>query len=55
MQTAGNYIVSNTREVCPGIGGGGMEMSELDGSNRMGATVNRAENVTVSSKVRRPG
>jgi len=41
MQTAEDYVVNNTREVCPGIVVGGMEMSELDGSNRMGATVSR--------------
>lgn len=38
MSTAEDYIVNNTREICPGLITGGMELSELDGSNRMGAT-----------------
>ncbi|GAA5872170.1 hypothetical protein JCM8547_003825 [Rhodosporidiobolus lusitaniae] len=38
MRNAEDYIVNNTREVCPGLITTGMELSELDGSNRMGAT-----------------
>lgn len=38
MQYAEDYIVNNTREVVPGLIVGGMELSELDGSHRMGAT-----------------
>ncbi|KAL8279115.1 hypothetical protein RQP46_008573 [Phenoliferia psychrophenolica] len=38
MRTAEDYIVNNTREVVPGLITGGMELSELDGSARMGAT-----------------
>ncbi|PHH72567.1 hypothetical protein CDD82_5911 [Ophiocordyceps australis] len=38
MQTAEDAIVKNTREVVPGLIVGGMELSELDGANRMGPT-----------------
>jgi len=38
MTRAEDYIVNNTREVAPGIIIGGMELAELDGSNRMGAS-----------------
>lgn len=38
MTSAEDYIVNNTREVVPGLITGGMELSELDGANRMGAT-----------------
>jgi len=38
MRSAEDYIVNATREVVPGMIVGGMELSELDGSNRMGAT-----------------
>ncbi|CED85470.1 thiazole biosynthetic enzyme [Phaffia rhodozyma] len=38
MRNAEDYIVNNTREIVPGLITGGMELSELDGSNRMGAT-----------------
>ncbi|ORY76506.1 Thi4 family-domain-containing protein [Leucosporidium creatinivorum] len=38
MQTAEDFIVNNTREIVPGLITGGMELSELDGANRMGAT-----------------
>ncbi|WWC64289.1 thiazole biosynthesis enzyme [Kwoniella dejecticola CBS 10117] len=38
MNSAEDYIVNNTREVVPGLITGGMELSELDGANRMGAT-----------------
>lgn len=38
MSTAEDYIVNNTREIVPGLITGGMELSELDGANRMGAT-----------------
>ncbi len=36
MQTAEDAIVKNTREVVPGLIVGGMELSEIDGANRMG-------------------
>lgn len=38
MNTAEDAIVKNTREVAPGLIMGGMELSELDGANRMGPT-----------------
>lgn len=38
MATAEDYIVNNTREIVPGLITGGMELSELDGANRMGAS-----------------
>ncbi|GAA5909764.1 hypothetical protein JCM6882_002668 [Rhodosporidiobolus microsporus] len=38
MRNAEDYIVNNTREIVPGLITTGMELSELDGSNRMGAT-----------------
>lgn len=38
MNTAEDAIVKRTREVVPGLIVGGMELSELDGANRMGAT-----------------
>ncbi|KAK4701056.1 cysteine-dependent adenosine diphosphate thiazole synthase, partial [Phenoliferia sp. Uapishka_3] len=38
MRSAEDYIVNNTREIVPGLITGGMELSELDGSARMGAT-----------------
>ncbi|GAA5838308.1 hypothetical protein JCM11251_003459 [Rhodosporidiobolus azoricus] len=38
MRTAEDYIVNNTREIAPGLITTGMELSEIDGSNRMGAT-----------------
>ncbi|GAA5964871.1 hypothetical protein JCM21900_006777 [Sporobolomyces salmonicolor] len=38
MRSAEDYIVNNTREIVPGLITGGMELSELDGSSRMGAT-----------------
>ncbi|ETN42425.1 thiazole biosynthetic enzyme, mitochondrial [Cyphellophora europaea CBS 101466] len=38
MNTAEDAIVKGTREVVPGLIFGGMELSELDGSNRMGPT-----------------
>lgn len=36
MQTAEDAIVKGTREVVPGLIVGGMELSEIDGANRMG-------------------
>lgn len=36
MQTAEDAIVKGTREVIPGLIVGGMELSEVDGANRMG-------------------
>jgi len=36
MNTAEDDIVKNTREIVPGLVVGGMELSELDGANRMG-------------------
>lgn len=38
MQTAEDAIVKRTREVVPGLVVGGMELSEVDGANRMGPT-----------------
>ncbi|KAL2268479.1 hypothetical protein VTJ83DRAFT_3325 [Remersonia thermophila] len=38
MQRAEDAIVKNTREVVPGLVVGGMELSEIDGANRMGPT-----------------
>lgn len=38
MNAAEDAIVKNTREVTPGLIVGGMELSELDGANRMGPT-----------------
>lgn len=39
MQTAEDAIVKNTREIVPGLIVGGMELSEIDGANRMGKKV----------------
>lgn len=36
MQRAEDMIVKGTREIVPGLIVGGMELSEMDGSNRMG-------------------
>ena len=38
MQRAEDAIVKNTREIVPGLIVGGMELSEIDGANRMGPT-----------------
>jgi thiamine thiazole synthase len=38
MNTAEDAIVKNTREIVPGLIVGGMELSEIDGANRMGPT-----------------
>ncbi|CAH2352287.1 thiamine thiazole synthase [[Candida] railenensis] len=38
MNSAEDHIVKGTREVIPGLVIGGMELSEVDGSNRMGPT-----------------
>ncbi|KAF2736750.1 Thi4-domain-containing protein [Polyplosphaeria fusca] len=38
MRTAEDAIVKGTREVVPGLVVGGMELSEVDGANRMGPT-----------------
>ncbi len=38
MNSAEDAIVKNTREVVPGLIVGGMELSEVDGANRMGPT-----------------
>lgn len=38
MNTAEDAIVRNTREIVPGLIVGGMELSEVDGANRMGPT-----------------
>uniref|UniRef100_A0A060TCZ6 Thiamine thiazole synthase n=1 Tax=Blastobotrys adeninivorans TaxID=409370 RepID=A0A060TCZ6_BLAAD len=38
MGAAEDAIVKNTREVTPGLVVGGMELSEVDGANRMGPT-----------------
>lgn len=36
MNAAEDAIVKNTREIAPGLIVGGMELSEVDGANRMG-------------------
>ncbi|KAK4903708.1 hypothetical protein LTR28_001116 [Elasticomyces elasticus] len=38
MNVAEDAIVKNTREIAPGLIVGGMELSEVDGANRMGPT-----------------
>lgn len=38
MRTAEDAIVKKTREIVPGLIVGGMELSEVDGANRMGPT-----------------
>ena len=38
MNRAEDAIVKRTREIIPGLIVGGMELSELDGANRMGPT-----------------
>jgi len=38
MRTAEDAIVKGTREIVPGLIVGGMELSEVDGANRMGPT-----------------
>lgn len=38
MNRAEDAIVKGTREIAPGLIVGGMELSEFEGSNRMGAT-----------------
>ncbi|KAJ4387966.1 thiamine metabolism- protein [Gnomoniopsis smithogilvyi] len=38
MSSAEDAIVKNTREIVPGLIVGGMELSEIDGANRMGPT-----------------
>ncbi|GKT66056.1 thiamine biosynthetic enzyme [Colletotrichum tofieldiae] len=38
MQAAEDAIVKGTREIVPGLIVGGMELSEVDGANRMGPT-----------------
>lgn len=40
MQTAEDAIVKRTREIVPGLIVGGMELSEIDGANRMGKYLN---------------
>ncbi len=38
MNSAEDAIVKRTREIVPGLIIGGMELSEVDGANRMGPT-----------------
>lgn len=38
MNVAEDAIVKGTREIAPGLIIGGMELSEVDGANRMGPT-----------------
>lgn len=45
MQSAEDAIVKGTREIVPGMIVGGMELSEIDGANRMGEFVNDKSNV----------
>lgn len=40
MQSAEDAIVKGTREIVPGLIVGGMELSEVDGANRMGMLIN---------------
>lgn len=53
MNLAEDAIVNNTREVAPGFITGGMELSELEGVARMGATFGAmmASGVKVSTRV----
>ena len=46
MNAAEDAIVKGTREVVPGLIVGGMELSEVDGANRMGAS-----HIQLSSKI----
>lgn len=41
MNQAEDAIVKNTREIVPGLIVGGMELSEVDGANRMGKSASR--------------
>jgi len=41
MARAEDAIVKGTREIVPGLIVGGMELSEMDGSNRMGEFILR--------------
>lgn len=43
MNTAEDAIVKRTREIVPGLVIGGMELSEVDGANRMGPTFGYVE------------
>jgi thiamine thiazole synthase len=43
MNSAEDAIVKNTREIVPGLIVGGMELSEVDGANRMGTLVSTPE------------
>lgn len=45
MQSAEDAIVKGTREIVPGMIVGGMELSEVDGANRMGEFDNDKNNV----------
>lgn len=45
MNVAEDAIVKRTREVVPGLIVGGMELSEVDGANRMGQEFNFPETV----------
>lgn len=44
MQSAEDAIVKGTREIVPGMIVGGMELSEIDGANRMGEFDNDKSN-----------
>ena len=45
MNTAEDAIVKNTREIVPGLIVGGMELSEVDGANRMGEAMMIQESI----------
>jgi thiamine thiazole synthase len=49
MNTAEDAIVKRTREIVPGLIVGGMELSEVDGANRMGPTFGASEFTSVNS------
>lgn len=48
MQTAEDAIVKGTREIVPGLIVGGMELSEIDGANRMGKSLFSGLTMTTS-------
>jgi thiamine thiazole synthase len=47
MSAAEDAIVKRTREVVPGLIVGGMELSEVDGANRMGPTFGASESISL--------
>lgn len=51
MQSAEDAIVKRTREIVPGLIIGGMELSEIDGANRMGESCYRGSERAVLDNV----